>query len=333
MISEYYLLIFLYPISYALFQVSKKLKIDESISLKFLFTSFFFVFYGLFSTYVVSSTENGYLFMTTIIYSLAIFKDDLTLSNIYKYFTYYWSSLLLIWGFISFTDTLLILGVIPLLMANKKTNMVIGKLVIWLSLVFFNNLIPQIGVGEGLIFKNWLIELFFVLLALLTIPDEDRKHHSNLLQYLLCLGVFHMALANFGMMPSTFVKLLIVGQLVSLFMYLKTEELKYLTTGLIFGSLVLIPYEGVSTLTQMSLVAYGAVFIYDKYKLNYVRQVYTAAHLTVCLYIFYLIYKVDLNGSPYVTVSTVILFGLIAINFMFRERLFLSRKLIKFNHG
>jgi hypothetical protein len=333
MISEYYLLIFLYPISYVLFLFGKRFGIKESHLLKGIFTAFFLVFYALFSTFIVSRAENSYLIITTLIFCLSLFSDELSLFNIFKYFTYFWLSLLLIWGFIDFKDTALILGVIPLLTVTKGTSNIVGKLVIWLAIVFLNFLVPTIGVSEGLILKNWLVELLFFLLLIFSVPFSGGLHFSNLMQFLLSLGVFHVALDSYGMMPNIFIKLVLAIQLIAVFAYIKTEKLVYLVLGVLLGSIVLIPYEGVSSLTQLSLVVYCSVFIFNKYELNNIRPLYTAVHLFTILFVFYLLFQVNQSSNWIITLASVQIMATIAINFMFRERLFLSRKLIKISHG
>lgn len=333
MISEYYMLIFLYPISYVLFLFGKRFGAKETYLLKGIFTCFFLIFYGLFSTFIVSRAENSYLIITTLIFCLSLFSDELNLFNIYKYFTYFWLSLLLIWGFIDFKDTVLILGIIPLITMRKGTTNMIGKLVIWMAIVFLNYIIPYIGVSEGLILKNWLVELMFFLILVFSVPFSGGLHFSNLMQFLLSLGVFHVALDSYGMMPNVFIKLILAAQAVSILAYLRSEKLIYLVLGILLGSIVLIPYEGVSSLTQLSLVAYCSVFIFNKYELNNVRVIYTAIHLFTILFVFYLLFQVNNSSNWVTTLASVQVMATIAINFMFRERLFLSRKLIKISHG
>lgn len=333
MVSEYYFLILLYPLSYILYSLAMKLKINEKHILKVIFTLFFFVFYFLFSSYIVSRAENSYLIIATLIYCLAIYSEELKLFTIYKYFTYFWFALMLIWGFFDFRDSALLLGVIPLLVPSRNLSKNLSKAFLWISIVFMSFLIPKIGVKESLIIKNWLMELLFVLIFAFTIPSKKSKHFSVLLESLLCLGVFHVSMQSFGLMPSVFVKCLLFAQLVAFFLFIQSESLYYMVVSLLFGSIVLIPYEGVSTILQISLIVYSSVFIFDKYKLSKFRSIYSVIHLLSILFIFNIFYSVDLASSWIKMTSILLIMLTTLINFMFRERLFLSRKLIKIGHG
>jgi len=333
MVSEYYLLIFLYPLSYVLYLFGRKVNIKKDHILKAIFTLFFFIFYSLFSTYIVSRSENSYLIISSLLYCLAVYSDELKLMNIFKYFTYFWLSLLLLWGFISFRDTALLLGIMPLMVISRGMTKSLVKVFLWVAIVFLNMTILDMGVKEGLALRSLLTELVFVFLLFFTFPSRRTNHFSMLLQTLLSLGVFHVAVSSFGMMPSIFVKLVICAQVINFFLFLKTESIVYLIYGILFGGIVLIPYEGVSNLATIGLIVYACIFVFERYKLLKLYQLYSLAHIASLLFIFNLLLGIVESSPPIKVISVLIVMATISVNFMFKERLFLSRKLIKFSHG
>lgn len=325
MFSEYYFLLLLYPFSLLLFKLSQKLKLAPKYVLFSLVGVFFFVFYGLFSTFIVSRVENSYLLITCLIYCFALYNDELSLSSLYKHFTLFWISLVSVWGLIGFSDAILVLGFYLLLFFSTKRNFSLERMFIWLFVIFINLMVSTMGVAEGLVLKNWLIEIMFFLVFILTLPSEGKNSGACMGQYILSLGLIHLALDQFGALPYYFTRILIAFQVIYLFTFLKTMKARDLIISVLSCSIIIIPSQGLESILQIGLSAYLLIFVAKKEIEETSSYLYSFIHFVSIIFLVYYIFDVNQLRNIELVSLVILLLSLIANIFHCEVNIFKER--------
>lgn len=325
MFSEYYLLLLLYPFSYIVYKGLKLFNVPDKPIFYGFIIGFFLCFYSLFSSYIVGRVENTYLAITGLIYFMAFVEDRISLSNLFKYFTSFWISLVSVWSFVGYVDSIIVLGLVILLCTKESRGSSMSKVLLWLFAIVITLITGELGVIQGQLIRNWFIEIIFFLIFVMTLPIGRNSNSGGLSQYLLSLGVIHLALAHYGQLPYGFSRILIGFQILFLVSYASKNDGRSLITSLLCSAIILMPSQGVSSVLQVSLFAYTCTFIVLRH-LKYGRSMLASLlNFVMILFIAHQVFSLKALGIQEVLTSALIIIAILVDiyknnNFNIRQR-------------
>ena len=303
MYSKLSLLLLQYPLILFLDHFFIKAKFSHFLKINLLHLISFAIFSFLFSNYIEMIPSKPILLLMGISYLMnSLFLKRYELIDLLFNYTCFWCSILIYWGGHSLDQLLFLFVLFPLFQKGSISKQYLSILT-WMLLILLNSVIKKMTIVDGLILKNYLIEIFIILYLsyFLRLIKKD-----SLISYFVLVFSIHKVLISIGYIPLYFTYLCFVIQFILLITYIKNEDLNSFLLALVINMSLLLPTFDLGSIQMLFLFILGIVwFLFYHLNEEYPLIKQYEFQIKLILAVFYISNITNyLEGDFYLLLST-----------------------------